>query len=132
MTKRKIAIVVLAAGMGTRMKSLRPKVMHRLAGRPMVGHVLVACRSLEPERIAVVIGPGMDEVAAAVEPHDVQVQTERLGTGHAVGAVRPLFESWLQSGEDFDLLVVYGDTPLLRVETLRSMVERRGEEGAPA
>ena len=132
MAKRKIAIVVLGAGMGTRMKSSRPKVLHHLAGRPMLSHVLAAAEQLDPEKICVVVGPGMEAVAEAAAPHDVIEQTERLGTGHAVGTSRAAFNSWLEAGETFDLLVVYGDTPLLRGETLQRMLERRAEADQPA
>ena len=89
MTKRKTAIVVLAAGLGTRMKSRLPKVMHPIAGRPMIRHLLASLETLAPDRLVVVIGDEMEAVRRAVAPHPTVVQKERLGTGHAVMAARP-------------------------------------------
>ena len=77
------AVVLLAAGKGTRMNSSLPKVMHSLGGQPMVSHILRTVETLSPDRIVVVIGPEMEDVAAAVAPHVTVVQTEQLGTGHA-------------------------------------------------
>ena len=114
------------------MKSAHPKVLHALAGRPMLAHVLAVAEQLAPERIVVVVGPGMDAVAAAARPHDVVVQDERLGTGHAVGCARPLLAPGQGDDDDFDLLVIYGDTPLLRLETLERMLARREGPDAPA
>jgi len=110
-----VAALILAAGLGTRMKSARPKVMHPLAGRPMVAHLLETIGALAPERVAVVVGPGpgMDEVAAAVAPHPVCVQTERLGTGDAVKAGRAQL-----AGFTGPVLVLYGDTPLVSAGTM--------------
>jgi len=127
MSKNKTAIVVLAAGLGTRMKSAMPKVMHPIGGRPMVNHLLETVESLSPEKVAVVVGPDMDQVEAAVAPHPVAVQTERLGTGHAVMAARDVVE-----GFKGDVLIVYGDTPLLTKQTLRKMLEARRAKPAPA
>ncbi len=78
-----VAAIILAAGNGTRMKSALPKVMHKLAGRTMLGHVLGSVARLEPERTAVVVGPGMDAVSQAVAPIVSVVQGEQLGTGDA-------------------------------------------------
>src|SRR5882762_3878236 len=83
-----IAAIVLAAGKGTRMKSALPKVLHRIAGRSMVGHVLDNLAALKPARTAVVIGPTMEAVAKEVAPHPTVIQQEQLGTGHAVAAAR--------------------------------------------
>ncbi|HEY9566456.1 MAG TPA: NTP transferase domain-containing protein, partial [Thalassobaculum sp.] len=94
MTTPKLACLVLAAGKGTRMRSDRPKVLHPLAGRPMVAHVLDALAPLDPDRVAVVVGPGMDAVAAAVAPHRTVVQERQLGTGDAVRAARPVLEDF--------------------------------------
>jgi len=120
MTNRNTAIVVLAAGLGTRMKSAKPKVMHPLAGRPMISHLMGTLETLSPERIIVVIGEEMDSVAAAVTPHPTAIQHERLGTGHAVMAAREAL-----AGFDGDVLVVYGDTPLISAQTLDRMLEVR-------
>ncbi|MBV5336270.1 NTP transferase domain-containing protein, partial [bacterium] len=68
-TNRPLACVILAAGKGTRMKSDMPKVLHKVAGRPMIGHVLAAVAALDPDQLVVVVGPGMEDVAAAVAPY---------------------------------------------------------------
>ena len=82
--------VILAAGMGTRMKSARPKVLHEIAGRPMLRHLIAACEAAF-DRIVVVIGPGMEAVAQAASPHASVVQRERLGTAHAALQAEHLF-----------------------------------------
>jgi bifunctional UDP-N-acetylglucosamine pyrophosphorylase/glucosamine-1-phosphate N-acetyltransferase len=127
MTERPIACIILAAGKGTRMKSALPKVLHPLGGLPMVRHVLDAAQALAPARIVVVVGPGMENVAKAVAPHATVVQENQLGTGDAVKAALPLLEGF--SG---DVLVLYGDTPLITVETLRDMVAARNGASNPA
>ncbi|MGE5509596.1 MAG: bifunctional UDP-N-acetylglucosamine diphosphorylase/glucosamine-1-phosphate N-acetyltransferase GlmU [Chitinophagales bacterium] len=120
--------VVLAAGQGTRMKSRRPKVLHRVAGRPMLGCVLAAVERLGIARPLVVVGFGADEVKREIGPSvEYVLQAEQRGTGHAVMQARPLLER-LQG----DLLVVYGDTPLLRTETLAQLARFHQEEGAQA
>ena len=114
--------VVLAAGEGTRMKSAVPKVMHRVAGRPMLAHVLESLMSVGADSIAVVVGPGRDDVAAlarSVAPDaEIFVQTERRGTAHAVLAARAAVER----GYD-DLLIAFADTPLVQPGTLGKMRE---------
>jgi len=137
MSKPKLAVVVLAAGLGTRMKSERPKVLHKVAGRTMLGHVLGAAAALAPERAVIVCGPGMEaEVAKIAEAagvaHRAVVQEQRLGTGHAVACAKPALEGYHGPKGSGDVLVVFGDTPLLRPETLAALVARRREAGAPA
>ena len=127
MTDRKLACVVLAAGKGTRMKSDLPKVLHPIAGWPMIRHVLAACEALDPERLVVVVGPGMETVAKAVAPWPTAVQTNQLGTGDAVKAALPALD-----GFDGDVLVVYGDTPLITTDTLAAMAAALGGPGEPA
>jgi bifunctional UDP-N-acetylglucosamine pyrophosphorylase/glucosamine-1-phosphate N-acetyltransferase len=128
MSQPSLAILVLAAGQGTRMKSDLPKVMHRLAGKPMLGHVLDTLKPLAPDRVVVVAGPDMPSVEEAAKPHAVALQRERLGTGHAVMAARPAL-----ADDRFDtVLVVYGDTPLLTSETLARLVEERRRTEAAA
>lgn len=127
MTQRPIACVILAAGKGTRMKSALPKVLHPLGGKPMVGHVLDAAAALDPDRIIVVVGPGMDSVAKAVAPHSTVVQQRQAGTGDALAAALPLLDGFAG-----DVLVLYGDTPLIRPETLRTMIAARRGGGDPA
>jgi bifunctional UDP-N-acetylglucosamine pyrophosphorylase / glucosamine-1-phosphate N-acetyltransferase len=122
----RLAVVVLAAGKGTRMKSDLPKVMHEIAGKPMLRHVIDTCARLSPDHVVVVAGPGMPSVEAAAAPHALAHQVEQRGTGHAVGCARPAF-----GDKSFDeVLVVYGDTPLITAETLGRMVEERRRSDA--
>ncbi|MEZ5816755.1 MAG: bifunctional UDP-N-acetylglucosamine diphosphorylase/glucosamine-1-phosphate N-acetyltransferase GlmU [Hyphomicrobiaceae bacterium] len=112
--------VVLAAGKGTRMKSALPKVLHPIAGRPMVSHVLHAARAAGAGASALVVGPGMERVArearSEVDDLEVFVQEEQLGTGHAVLSARRLIER--HTG---DVMVLYGDTPLITGKTLKAL-----------
>lgn len=128
MTKRTCLSLVLAAGEGTRMNSARPKVTHEIAGRAMIAYVLDAARVAKSDRIALVIGPDMHYVGeaaiSAFGEMPVFIQKERLGTAHAVLAARPA----LEEGAD-DVLVLYGDTPLIRPDTLRS-IRKMLENGA--
>jgi len=112
-------VVVLAAGQGKRMHSALPKVLHALAGRPLLGHVLDAARALKPRKIVVVHGHGGDEVRAAFPDPAIEwaSQTEQLGTGHAVRQALPLL------AHDAEVLILYGDVPLVRVETLKRLLE---------
>ena len=120
MAKNPVAIVILAAGQGSRMQSDLPKVLHRLAGVPLVGHALAAARSLDPEQITVVAGHGADQVRRAVaglEPDArIVLQTEQLGTGHAVRQALPELE-----GFEGKVIVLYGDTPFIGEDTLAAM-----------
>ena len=121
MTKAHLAAVILAAGKSTRMKSDLPKVLHPLAGRPMVRHLLATVERLAPARAVVVVGPDADGLAEAVAPYPTVVQREQLGTGHAVLAARRALDGFAG-----DVLVLYGDTPLITLETLeRLLVARR-------
>ncbi|MFQ5534401.1 MAG: bifunctional UDP-N-acetylglucosamine diphosphorylase/glucosamine-1-phosphate N-acetyltransferase GlmU [Sphingomonadales bacterium] len=117
MTEREIAVVILAAGKGTRMKSDLPKVLHALAGRSMIGHVMATAQALAPKRIIVVVGEGMEKVAAAVAPVETVIQNPRLGTGHAVSCAREALCDF--SG---DVVVLYADTPLIEPATLERLV----------
>ena len=124
-----LAVIILAAGDGTRMKSARPKVLHEIAHRPMLRHVLDAAGALQPQRTVVVIGKDMAAVAAAAAPAETVVQSPPLGTGHAVKVA-------LDALGDFagDVLVLVGDAALLRTETLASLIaeRRRSPEAAVA
>lgn len=123
---RPLAALVLAAGKGTRLKSSRPKVLHEVCGRPLLGYPVAAAESLRPSRLVVVVGPEADEVRGVfAERAEFAVQPEPRGTGHAVLACRPLLEGF--SG---DVLVLYGDTPLLRGSTLARMRALRRERSA--
>ena len=113
-------VIVLAAGEGKRMRSALPKVLQPIAGRPMLRHVLDAARALSPERIHVVIGHGAQAVRSAFAEADDLAwveQTERLGTGHAVMQAMP------QVPDAARVLVLYGDVPLIRAQTLRAVVD---------
>lgn len=118
--------IVLAAGMGTRMTSDTPKVMHRLAGLPLVDHVLAGLKATGIDQAIVVLGPEMANQADRFAPHTTVVQTERLGTGHAVRVALDASDTG-----DSDLLVVFGDTPLLTPETTKALLDRR-QQGAAA
>src|SRR3954468_317408 len=102
-------VIILAAGLGKRMRSDLPKVLHPLAGRPLLGHVLDTARALAPRRIFVVHGHGADKVRAAFAGRaeiEWVVQGEQLGTGHAAQQAAPHLAS------DADVLILYGDVPL--------------------
>jgi bifunctional UDP-N-acetylglucosamine pyrophosphorylase/glucosamine-1-phosphate N-acetyltransferase len=128
MTSGKLAVVILAAGMGTRMRSALPKVLHPLAGRPMVAQVLATAAALSPERCIVVASPdNAGAVGAAVPDADIAIQEQALGTGHAVLAARDQLD-----GFDGDVLVLFADSPLVSVETLDAMLAVRRGAGDPA
>lgn len=114
---KELAVVILAAGKGSRMKSALPKVLHPLAGLPMVQHIIQTSESLNPWKIIVVLSPGMEDVAAVVSPHDVAIQQEPKGTGDAVRAALPHLE-----GFKGQILVLYGDVPLVTKETLNALI----------
>ncbi len=126
-TKRSLACLVLGAGLGTRMRSASPKVLHRVAGRPMIGHVLAAAATLEPARLGVVVGPDMDAVSRAVAPWPTFVQERRDGTADAVKAGRALLDGFRGI-----VLVLYGDSPLITGETLRGLAAALAEPAGPA
>jgi bifunctional UDP-N-acetylglucosamine pyrophosphorylase/glucosamine-1-phosphate N-acetyltransferase len=119
---RKCLAIVLAAGESSRMRSARPKVLHNLAGRSMLAHVLTSLKDAGTDQIAVVVGPQHDaavaEAKAVICDAEIAIQSERLGTAHAVLAARKA----IARGYD-DLLVVFGDTPLVRPETFTKMRE---------
>ncbi|HRK70161.1 MAG TPA: bifunctional UDP-N-acetylglucosamine diphosphorylase/glucosamine-1-phosphate N-acetyltransferase GlmU [Micropepsaceae bacterium] len=117
-TKRPpLAVVILAAGQGTRMKSSKPKVLHEIAGRTMLAHVLATASELHAARTVVVVGKAMAEVANAAKGAAIAVQDPPQGTGHALMAAMPALEGF--SG---NILVLYADTPIIRVETLSALL----------
>jgi len=116
-----LAIVILAAGKGTRMKSDLPKVMHQIAGRPMIAWLVETAQALNPEKIIVVTAPGMDDVAAAVAPHHVVIQKEQKGTGDAVKPALPLLKDF--NGK---VLILLGDEPFLDKNVLEEMIGWNG------
>ena len=116
-----VAVAILAAGRGTRMKSTLPKVLHSLGGRSLVERVLDSCQCLAPKRRFAIVGYQGEQVKAALQSHpDVEFveQQQQLGTGHAIVQLLPYLE-----GFDGDLLVLNGDVPLLRPETLKQLIE---------
>lgn len=118
------ALIILAAGQGSRMHSDLPKVLHRVAHAPLLVHAWVSGQSLSPERTVIVAGHGGDAVEAAAKEHDASVvvvrQTEQLGTAHAVAQARDSL-----AGFEGDAIVLYGDTPFIRPETLNAMQAAR-------
>lgn len=127
MTMSNTAVIVLAAGLGTRMKSKMPKVMHPLAGRPMICHLMETIGGLDPENVCVVVGDFMDSVSEAVAPYPTAVQSERLGTGHAVLAARDVIGDF-----DGDVIVTFGADPLITLATLEHLLDVRAEGAAVA
>ncbi len=121
------AAIVLAAGLGTRMKSSLPKVMHKVAGLPLVNHVLNTLAAQKIAPVVVVIGPDMDQLSKAVAPHPTAVQHDRRGTAHAVRQAESALKDF--SG---DIVVVYGDTPFIGGETIARMRAARAGATTPA
>lgn len=118
-----LSVVVLAAGQGKRMRSPLPKVLQPLAGRPMLAHVLDSARALEPDAIHVVYGHGGERVLEAFEGSGVHwwLQSEQLGTGHALAQALPGIPA------EHEVLILYGDVPLVRAETLGRLVRAAAE-----
>jgi bifunctional UDP-N-acetylglucosamine pyrophosphorylase/glucosamine-1-phosphate N-acetyltransferase len=119
----KLSVVILAAGQGTRMRSVLPKVLHPLGGRPLLAHVIDTARELKPDSIHVVFGHGGDQVREALADAPVEwvEQADQLGTGHAVDQVMP------RVADDCVVLVLYGDVPLITAATLAPMVDQAGQ-----
>ncbi|WP_460115858.1 bifunctional UDP-N-acetylglucosamine diphosphorylase/glucosamine-1-phosphate N-acetyltransferase GlmU [Pseudomonas sp. H2_D02] len=113
-----LEIVILAAGQGTRMRSALPKVLHPVAGNSMLGHVIHSARQLDPQRIHVVIGHGADAVRERLAADDLNfvLQDKQLGTGHAVAQAVPFITA-------DTVLILYGDVPLIEVETLQRLLK---------
>jgi len=131
MTKTKshnaVTAIVLAAGLGTRMKSKLPKVLHGIAGRSLVGHVLGALEEAGVDQAVVVVSENAKSVVDAVAPHSTTIQSEPLGTGDAVKSALPAL-----TGAESDVLVLFGADPLICPETISRMIERRHEADNPA
>jgi len=117
---RPATAILLAAGLGTRMRSSLPKAIHPIAGRPMLAHLIASAASVF-DRLVVVIGPDMPELAALAAPHTVVVQHERKGTAHAALQAMPHFG-------DGDVAVLYADNPLVTPETLQRLLARRADD----
>lgn len=131
-SERPLAVVILAAGQGTRMKSGLVKVLHEVAGRPMLAYPLALAEALDAARVAVVIGRDADQVRETFADHPVFAtgragfveQAERRGTGHAAQMAQPALDGFVG-----DVLILYGDTPLLRLETIERMRSRKAADG---
>jgi bifunctional UDP-N-acetylglucosamine pyrophosphorylase/glucosamine-1-phosphate N-acetyltransferase len=125
-----VAVAILAAGRGTRMKSDLPKVLHQLGGRTLVQRVLESCVQLQPSRRLIIVGYGADLVRDSLQKTDTQPglefveQTEQLGTGHAIQQLLPYLKDFTG-----DLLVLNGDVPLLRPDTLEQLIKIHTENG---
>jgi bifunctional UDP-N-acetylglucosamine pyrophosphorylase/glucosamine-1-phosphate N-acetyltransferase len=129
-TSQPIDVVILAAGLGTRMKSTRAKVLHKIGGLPLITYVCRTAESLGPRRIYVIVGHQADDVSKAVEQElgslaEFVTQTEQRGTGDAVMAARSQLEN-----SDSTIVVLSGDVPLLKAETLNAFVEEHESNGA--
>lgn len=119
--------IILAAGEGTRMKSKKPKVLHEIMNKSMVEYVIDTAKDSGAEAVCVVVGHLAEQVQAAIQREDVSfaLQTERKGTGHAVKMAGDFIE------DDKDMLILYGDTPLITGETLKGVIEEhRAKENA--
>jgi len=122
----KTALIILGAGMGTRMNSALPKVLHPIAGAPLLVHAMKSGASLAPERTVVVAGHGAEKVSKAAKAWDpdaqVVIQSEQLGTAHAVAQAKNALADF-----DGDAIVLYGDTPFIAPETLEAMIAARAD-----
>ena len=126
-----LQIVILAAGLGKRMRSDLPKVLHPLGGKPMLAHVIDAARSLEPSRIVVVVGHGAERVREQCAADDIQwaIQDPPQGTGHAVEQALPLLTGGAEAPSDGraagdgSVLILYGDVPLVEPASLRTLID---------
>jgi bifunctional UDP-N-acetylglucosamine pyrophosphorylase/glucosamine-1-phosphate N-acetyltransferase len=126
--QRRFAVIILAAGQGTRMRSDTHKVLHPIAGRPLLLHLLDRVEALGAERRVVVLGKGREQVEAAIAGRGVEVvfQPEQKGTGHAVQQAADAL-----GGYDGPVVILYGDTPFVESDTLRRMVDRLDGNGGP-
>ena len=120
-----LAIIILAAGKGTRMKSALPKVMHKLAGRPMIGWVMETAQALDPEKVITVIAPDQEMIKEEVAPHPYAYQEKQLGTAHAVQQAKEELKEF-----NGTVLVLYGDGPLYTPKTLRHFLKNIENAGA--
>ena len=125
---REFAAIILAAGKGTRMKSALHKVLHPIAGRPMIDHLMATVDSLSPEQKVVVVGSGREQIEAAMAGRaQTCLQEPQLGTGHAVQQAQTAL-----AGFAGDVLIMYGDVPFVRAQTMAAMLERLNGDDSPA
>ena len=121
------AVIILAAGLGTRMKSDLPKVLHSIAGQPMIKHLIASAEKIGPERIVVVSAVANEDVQSIVAPHPIAIQAEQLGTGHAV-----LSTAKQMAGFKGDVLILFGGDPLITPKTMNQLLERRRQADSPS
>src|SRR5690242_5034344 len=126
--QRRFAVVILAAGQGTRMRSDTHKVLHPIASRPLLLHLLDRVDALGAEKRVVVVGKGRDQVEQTLEGRDVLIahQAQQLGTGHAVQQAAAAL-----AGYDGPVMILYGDTPFVETDTLRRMLDRLDGDDGP-
>jgi bifunctional UDP-N-acetylglucosamine pyrophosphorylase/glucosamine-1-phosphate N-acetyltransferase len=122
--KQNTAAVILAAGKGTRMKSAMPKVMHKIAGWPMIKHVVTTCENADVGQIITVIADGMDDVAQAVSPHQTVIQTSQKGTGDAAKSAKSVLQN-----HDGYVFILNGDGPFIQKETLGDLLQAAEKTG---
>ena len=128
MSERPIAAIVLAAGKGTRMKSNRHKVLHEIAGRPMIEHLLASVEALSPQKLVTIVGEFRDQLERQLADRSAfAVQEPQHGTGHAVQQAEQAL-----AGFEGDVLILYGDVPFVKTDTMRAMIERLRAVDAPA
>lgn len=127
MQENRLAAIILAAGKGTRMKTPGAKVLQKLAGRPLLSHLLETVRTLAPDRLVIVVGYQAKEVMARFQIREVEfaLQEQQLGTAHAVAQAESILKDF--SG---DVLVMCGDMPLLKLKTLRTMVDQHRQSAS--
>ncbi|PCJ97049.1 MAG: bifunctional N-acetylglucosamine-1-phosphate uridyltransferase/glucosamine-1-phosphate acetyltransferase [Zetaproteobacteria bacterium] len=121
--QRPLAVVILAAGKGTRMNSKMPKVMHTLLGLPMINWLLSCVEKLSPAHVVVVVGKGMQDLVTAVQPHKTVIQDTQDGTGSALKSGMSVLQDF-----DGDILVLLGDTPLISLATMRGLIAARHQD----
>ena len=121
----KLSAIILAAGKGTRMYSNLPKVLHKIGDKPMLQHVIDTVQQLNPHYINIIYGHGKDQLEKALENQSVNLvfQAEQLGTGHAVQQAIPYIQ------DEEDILILYGDTPLISVQTLQTLINNKPKQG---
>lgn len=124
MSKKKLAIIILAAGKGTRMGGQKSKVMHSLSGLPMINWLIKTAEGLNPEKIVVVVGPDMKDLEEAVKPHTSALQKERDGTGGATKVGAHALKDF-----DGDVLILLGDAPLVSKETMQNLIAAKQKAG---
>jgi bifunctional UDP-N-acetylglucosamine pyrophosphorylase / glucosamine-1-phosphate N-acetyltransferase len=128
-----IAAIILAAGKGTRMKSDTHKVLHKIAGRPMLMHLMASVDALSPAKKVVVVGSGKEQLEAALAGSaDLAVQEPQLGTGHAVQMAEEALAGFTKENPGADVLILYGDVPFVPTATMQAMVDRLNADDNPA